>query len=150
MKSLRCIHPKQIFFLLILLPILLTAQEKKKITIEWRYSPEAQSITQLPNFQWLDNGMAMVYDAKKPADKRTLEIFDPNTLTFKPALDMKKALESLKELLGDKTPAMLIPTNNYDKNGDKAIYTFSGDIFLLDLINRSFARITNTTEDEKN
>lgn len=132
------------------MPILSFAQEKKKITIEWRYSPEAQSITQLPNVQWLDNGMAMFYDTKKPLDQRTIEIFDPNTLTLKPALDIKKAYESLKQILGDKTPPMLTPPNIYDKNGSKAVYNFGGDIFLLDLNNASFVRVTNTKEDEKN
>lgn len=150
MQSLRNYRLTAITILLILFTLQLPAQEKKKVTIEWRYSPEAQSITQLPNIQWLDNGMAMVYDTKKPFDQRTLELFDPNTLTLIPALDMKKAHESLKQILGDKSPSMIPPPNIYNKNGDKAIYTFGGDIFLLDLSNTSFVQVTNTKENEKN
>jgi dipeptidyl-peptidase 4 len=140
----------RVFLLLMIFSFLLSAQEKKKISIEWRYSPEAQSITQLPSIQWLDNGYAMMYDFRKPFNERTIELFDPATCTSKPALDMNKALESLKSILGDKTPLMLTPPNNFDKNGENAIYNFGGDVFLLNLKAVAFERITNTVEEEKN
>ena len=139
-----------VFIFLLIFSLLVAAQEKKKLSIEWRYSSEAQSITQLPNLQWLENGNAMMYEARKPADQRTIELFDPLTVTTKPALDMKKALESLKNILHDKTPEILTQPNSYDKNGENAIYLFGGDLFLLNLKNASFEQVTNTKEIEKN
>lgn len=138
------------FILVLIFSLLVSAQEKKKLSIEWRFTPEAQSITQLPNVQWLGNGYAMMYDSRKPADQRTIELFDPSTATTKPALDMKKALESLKNILHEKTPAILTQPNSYDKNGENAIYFFGDDIFLLNLKNASFEQVTNTKEVEKN
>ncbi len=138
------------FILLLIFSLLVSAQEKKKLSIEWRFTPEAQSITQLPNVQWLGNGYAMMYDSRKPADQRTIELFDPSTATTKPALDMKKALESLKNILHEKTPAILTQPNSFDKNGENALYFFGGDIFLLNLKNASFEQVTNTKEEEKN
>lgn len=141
---------QSVLILLLIFSILVSAQEKKKLSIEWRYSPEAQSITQLPNVQWLGNGNAMMYDPRKPADQRTIELFDPSTTATKPALDLKKALESLKDILHEKTPAILMQPNSYDKNGENALYLFDGDIFLLNLKSASFEQVTNTKEDEKN
>ncbi len=138
------------FILLLIFSLLVSAQKKKKLSIEWRFTPEAQSITQLPNLQWLGNGNAMMYDSRKPADQRTIELFDLSTATTKPALDMKKALESLKNILHEKTPTILMQPNSYDKNGENALYLFGGDIFLLNLKNASFEQVTNTKEDEKN
>jgi len=139
-----------VFILLLIISLLVSAQEKKKLSIEWRYSQEAQSITQLPNLQWLGNGYAMMYDSRKPADQRSIELFDPSTAASKPALDMKKALESLKDILHEKTPAILMQPNSYDKNGENALYLFDGDVFLLNLKNASFKQVTNTKEGEKN
>lgn len=144
------IHKRNIFLLLLLFSSIISSQEKQKLSIEWRYSPEAQSITQLPNLQWLGNGNAMLYDSRKPVDQRTIELFDPSTATSKPAVDLKKALESLKNILNEKTPQTLSQPNSFDKNGENGIYVFSGDIFLLNLKDSFFTQVTNTKEDEKN
>ncbi len=128
----------------------LYAQEKKKVTIEWRYSPEAASITQLPSVQWLSDSKAMIYDSKKSGDNKFVYLLDPSTLQSKPVLDLEKALSNLKTFLGDKSPQRLMPPSNFDKNGEKAVYIFEGDIFLLTLKDASFQRLTDTKEEEKN
>ncbi|PKL81815.1 MAG: hypothetical protein CVV24_13300 [Ignavibacteriae bacterium HGW-Ignavibacteriae-3] len=138
------------FLLIVFISLLASAQEKKKLSVEWRYSPEAASITQLPNVQWLDNGKAVIYDSRKPADQRTFELMDPAAGSTKPALDMKKALESLKNIMSEKTPPVLPPTSNFDKQGEKVFYLLGGDIYLLNLKDASFQRLTETKEEEKN
>ena len=138
------------FLFLIIFSVSISAQDKKKLSIEWRYSPEAASITQLPNVQWLGNGFAMYYDVKKPAGQRGVEILDPATGSSKPVLDMNEALANLKTILGEKTPPVLMPPSNYDRNGEKAFYLFAGDIFLLNINDGSFRKLTDTKEEEKN
>lgn len=139
------------FILLVTLFTVLTfAQEEKKLSIEWRYSPEAMMITRLPNLQWLENGTAMMFDIRKPVAERTIELFDPAAASSKPALDMKKALENLKILRGDNVPQTLSQPAQFDKKGKQCFYLFSGDIFLLNLRTAAFERITNTKEEEKN
>lgn len=133
-----------------LFTVITFAQEKKRLSIEWRYSPEAMMITRLPNLQWLGNGTAMMYDVRKPAGDRTIELFDPSTASSKPALDMKKAMESLKNFLNGKTPLMLFQPAQFDNKGENGLYIFGGDIFLLNLNAAAFERITNTKEEEKN
>jgi dipeptidyl-peptidase-4 len=126
------------------------SQEKKKLSIEWRYSPEAMAITRLPNVQWLKNGSIMIYDMNKPAEERTIQLLNPSTMISTPVMDFKKAIESLKNLLADKTPPLIQMPNTFDKNGEKGFYIFSGDIFLLNMKDAAFERVTNTKEEEKN
>lgn len=133
-----------------LFTVITSAQEKKKLSIEWRYSPEAMMITRLPNLQWLENNTTVMFDLRKPSADRTIELFDPISASAKPALDMKKAVETLKNLLGDKTPPLLSQPAQFDKKGKRGFYIINGDIFLLNLSTAVFERITNTKEDEKN
>ena len=143
----------KVILLVTLFSLFTFAHEKEKLSIEWRYSPESVMMTRLPNVQWLNNGSAMMIDLKKTAEERTIELLDPATAVSKPILDMKKAIESLKNFLGEKTPPVVsLPNapNAFDKNGEKGFYIFGGDIFLLNIKDASFERVTNTKEEEKN
>ena len=125
----------------------LSAQEKQKISIEWIYSRGPSEITRLPNYAWTENGDAIIYDSKKSENQ--FYIFDPKTNTEKPVFDSDKALESLKQYLGDDTPKNLRMPQSFDKSGKQALYNFNDDIFLLNLSTNEFTRVTDTKEEEK-
>lgn len=140
------------FILIILFAscIQLFSQEKKQITVDWIYSSEPGSITRLPSFSWREDGKGILFDTRKPATERTLELYDPANGNTSSLIDAKKAVESLIQILGKEAPGTLTPPTSFSKAGDKALYQFNNDIFLLTLSSSSFKRITNTKEEEKN
>ena len=122
----------------------------KEITVEWIYSEEGQQITSLPNFEWLNDGTLLLFDTGIPEAERTIERLDPRTGIRTPALDRKEALASLKSLLGDiDTTRHLSWPETFDHSGRQAIYLLDGDIFLFDLQESHFSRITKTEENER-
>ena len=118
--------------------------------MDWIYSPESALITRLPSFNWLDNGKAIVYDTRKPAGERTFELFDPETGKTIPAMNSDKALESLKNQLGENTTPFLSMPLAFTPTGDKAVYLLNNDIFLLNMQDSKFVRLTNNRDEEKN
>ena len=126
----------------------LLAQEDR--SVGWIYSDEAEQITKLPKFYWRSDGTVLLYDLRKPADARTFEVFDPETGRRRPLLDLKKAREALSKLL----PAAELPErigwpSALDREGKQAAYLFGGDLFLLNLENGRFRRLTHTDAQEK-
>jgi len=136
--------------LFLLFCVNLNAQEKQKISIEWIYNGGPTTITGLPNYVWLDNGMAVLYDSRKPQGERNFESFNPVTCETKILFDLKKALEDLKTFLGDKTPKILSMPECFDKNGNTGAYIFDNDIYVLNVQEGKFLKITDTKEEEKN
>ena len=144
-----------VFFSLVFVPVHVSAQDgvaKKndtEITVEWIYSPESRKTFMLPEYRWLTNGMALLYDSRVDEAKRNFELMNPRNGKRKPYLDMQKALESLRTFLGEeKCPKVLPWPNSWDKESKKALYRFQGDIFLLDFPLATFQRITQTEEPE--
>jgi dipeptidyl-peptidase-4 len=126
------------------------AQEKPKLTVEWLYSEEGRSVGRLPSFVWLNDGTALIYDPLEPIEKRTIEKFDPKTGMKSPAVDAKKALASLKSLLGkEEGPKSLPWPLAFSVSGKLAVYIFKDDIYLLNLASSQFLRVTNTKAEEK-
>jgi dipeptidyl-peptidase-4 len=128
----------------------LHAQEKKQITIDWIFGNGPREIVQIPSFNWLENGKAIIIDSRKPAAERTFELFDPATQTAHPILDISKALTSLKNIMGEKAPQMLTNPDALSPMGDKAVYEFDNDIYLLYLNDAKFIRLTNNSTGEIN
>lgn len=126
------------------------AQEKKQISIDWIYGNGPGEIVQIPSFNWLENGKAIIIDSRKPANERTLELFDPAAQTTVAILDAGKALENLKNLMGDKAPRLLPSPYTYSPLGDKAVYLLNNDIYLLFFNNAQFVRLTNNDAEEIN
>lgn len=62
----------------------------------------------------------------------------------------KKAIENLKTYLKDKTPQILSAPSIMDQNGEKAVYHFEGDIFILNFKNSIFAKAEIKSKDIKN
>ncbi len=134
----------------LLLISLAAAQEKHEITVEWLYSNESRMVSALPSFMWLNDGTALLYDVRKPSAERNFERFDPAIGKRLPTVDMKKAVSSLKSLLGRKySPPAISWPSAFDNSGRRALYIFEGDIYLLELSESRFYRVSETGEIEK-
>jgi dipeptidyl-peptidase-4 len=126
------------------------SQQKKEITVDWIYSKEALEATALPSYAWLPDGTAILYDTRQPLEKRAFERLNPRTGVRTPVLDVPKALTSLRPFLSkDEMPEMLPWPVAFNDAGQRALYIFGGDIYLLDLDQAQFQRVTETAAEEK-
>jgi len=126
------------------------AQEKEEITVEWIYSDEGQEITALPRFLWLTDGTVLLYATGKPVEERSFEKLDPRTGRRESVLDRSRALAGLSAMTGkDNATGELGWPDSFDRLGRQAVYRIDGDLFVLDLPESQFTRITETEEDER-
>jgi hypothetical protein len=124
------------------------AQAEKEITVEWIFGEEATQVQSVPRFQWLDSHDVMLLDTRKPESERTFELLSPGR-GVSPALNREEALENLKTLLDEeKVPSSLSWPLAFDGHGQKALYTFDGDVYILDMKQARFTRLTQTGEVE--
>lgn len=136
-----------VFF--ILLSSAFTAAQENDITVEWIYSDASSALTDIHESIWLKDNTLLLYDRRKPADQRTFEIYNPqNGKTFV-AVDAEKTVASLNTLCKNNKNDHLPWALAFDAHGKRALYIFEGDIFLLDLKNSAFHRITQTDAEEK-
>ncbi len=126
----------------------LTAQEQD-ITVEWIYSDASAKLTAIHQYVWLENNTVLLYDPRTPEEQRTLEIYNPVTGETSIALDTKKAVASLNALLKSSQINFVTWPLVFDAQGKRALYVFEDDIFVLDLNESAFARITQTAAEEK-
>ena len=138
-----------IFTLLLLVSVRVWGQGDKKITVEWIYSRDASKVTLLPQVNWIENGKAIIYDTRKPAKEREFQLFDPDSQTSSPITDMKKALESIKSLLGNEAPEVLPIPLAFSPSGNMAVYQFNNHLYILDFKNARFERVTKDRDGEK-
>jgi dipeptidyl-peptidase-4 len=128
----------------------LAQQQRPSLTMEWIYSEEGRNVARLPEFQWLNDNTVILDDDRQPETQRTFEKLNPSTGQRHPALDMAKAVASLKSLDPRSDIKQSLPwPDAFDFFGRQALYLFHGDIFLLDLSSSSFSRVTTTAEEEK-
>jgi dipeptidyl-peptidase-4 len=125
------------------------AAEKPQLSAEWVYG-DGSRVADIPEFVWLDDGTALLYDTRVPAAQRTIEKLDPASGQRRPALNMRDAVASLATLVRDSDAKDSLPwPEAIDGAGKQAAYAFRGDIFLLDLGTSRFTRVTDTPADEK-
>src|SRR5512140_3510298 len=150
MNAKAALHTVRWTVFLFCLPIFCgLAQESKQLSVEWMHSPEAAGVASTPTFKWLANGMCVLYDRQKPSAERTLELFDPEEGSRKPLLDEPRAISSLTQFLGSSTPQRLPFPVDIDGTGERALYVFNKDLFLLKIDSAVFTRVTNTPAEEK-
>ena len=124
-------------------------KEESKITAEWIFSDECRHITDMPKFVWLSDSSALIYDTGIPAEKRNFERLDPRNSQREEVLVRSEAMASLKSLFGEKDlPKELTWPVSFDRAGQKAIYLIKGDLFLLDINESKFTRVTETEAEE--
>ena len=105
----------------------------KDLTVEWIHSEEAKSISKVHQHVWLKNNTAILYDNRIPITERDFKVLDPEKPdVLASLLDNKKAVENLNQILSDSLTGLDWPVS-FDSNGEKAIYIFNGDIFILEI-----------------
>ena len=125
-----------------------SAQEKK-ITIEWVCSSECRNLTCLPDYAWLGDGTALIYDKCAEVNDRTIERYNPITGERGPAVDKDKAMKSLVGILSEEdTPKGIEWPLAINDTSELAVYVYGKDIFLLDMASSEFKRITDSNEEE--
>lgn len=126
------------------------AQEKQKITVEWIHTYEGLLIASVPEFIWLNDGMLMINDTRKPMTERTFEKMNPKDGKRVAVLDMEKAIENLKAITGNNDLPSILPwPHEFDDLGQRGLYIFDKDIYVLELSTSGFFRLTETDDEEK-
>lgn len=126
------------------------AQEPQRVTLENMNDPSFGQAFSLPRVWWLDDNSALIFDSRKPDSARVLERLDPATGKRTPMFDWAKAKESFaKSFPAGKTPRISPVPSAFSGSGKYGLYVVSGDIFVLDIPNSSFIRVTETPEEEK-
>ena len=120
------------------------------LTLEWIYGEEGRGVARVPAHAWLSDGRLLLFDVRRPEALRTFEVLDPSTGSRRPALDMSAAVAGLKALLPDSGVAQSLEwPEAFDAAGRRALYTFRGDLFVLDLAASRFTRLTKTEAEEQ-
>jgi dipeptidyl-peptidase-4 len=125
-------------------------QEKQKLTLDNMSDPTLMQAFSTPRTWWLADNTAIMYDTRKPDSVRTLERLDPVSGDRTQFLDRQKAKESLVSLFPEgKAPRFSPVPNQISVAGRYGCYLIKGDIFLLDIPNAAFSRVTDTKEEEQ-
>ncbi|HEX8119605.1 MAG TPA: DPP IV N-terminal domain-containing protein, partial [Pyrinomonadaceae bacterium] len=119
------------------------------LTFEWIFD-EGRRASAVPSHVWLSDGRLLLFDVRRPVAERTFDVLDPATGARRAALDMSAAVASLKSVAPDSGagPSLEWP-EAFDAAGRRALYTFNGDLFVLDLASSSFKRLTKTEVEEQ-
>jgi len=105
-----------------------------RLSLDWIFSDEGKSAASVPDYVWLDTGLALVYDKHPPKAERTLESFDPSTGERKKLVDPAQAIQTLNELAEPEEPLEELGwPDAVDPQGRHAVYAKEGNIYLLDL-----------------
>ena len=121
--------------------------EKRALTLEWIFGPEGRAVASVPATTWLDDGSLVILDNRRPISERTLEKLNPETGRSEPLVDAARVRANLKAIAGVDSEAIPWPVS-FDGAGRRALYIFSGDVFILEFANAGFRRLTSTPTEE--
>jgi dipeptidyl-peptidase-4 len=130
-----------LFIAPVLLPSFLNAQDPRPLGVEWFCGSGPSEIAATPQYKWLNDGRCILYDMRKPAGERTLEVLTPSEGSRVALVDPRKALSGLRAILEDGAPPVLPFPSDIDAAGRRALYVFAGDLILLDIPSSSFTRL---------
>ncbi|MFC2123662.1 S9 family peptidase [Bacteroidota bacterium] len=134
-------------FLLILISItVLKAQSK--IDIEWMYGMDAYQLSVSPFTQWTNNNTLLIVNNRNPRLQQKLELYNPVKKTTSDVINYDLAIKSLIRYLGDDTPGYIGTPDEIDPAGEKGLYYFAGDLYVLEFKSSAFQRITESPSDE--
>ncbi len=136
------------FFLLVVCAQLAAAQsERRPLTLEWIFGPEARAVASVPTTVWLDDGSLVMLDTRRPPRERTFEKLNPASGQRISMVDAARALADLKTVAAVDSATLPWPLA-FDGAGRRALYIFKGDVFTLELVGAHFQRLTSTPAEE--
>jgi dipeptidyl-peptidase-4 len=120
----------------------------RELTLEWIFGPEGRAVASLPSTAWLDDGTLVILDNRRPPNERTFERLNPATSERRAIVDSARALADLKRAVEGMNSNALPWPLAFDGSGAQALYIFKGDVFVLELGNARFRRLTSTPSEE--
>ncbi|MFL2994694.1 MAG: S9 family peptidase [Candidatus Neomarinimicrobiota bacterium] len=147
MKSIRSYS----FLLLVIFQSCTTDEPEQKFDIEWLYSDEGRSVGAVYKTAWIDEDKLYLMDMRKPKEDRTLLQMTPkNSSDITSIIDPKKISKNILNAVGRSDTMMYIEwPSSFSSNGEHGLYLFEDDIYLLDIQNQNYRRITDTESEEK-
>ena len=121
---------------------------KRELTLEWIFRPEGRTVAGVPPTAWLDDGTLVLLDNRRPPTEQTFEKVNPATGQRRPIVDAVRALSDLKRGVDGLNVDVLPWPLAFDGSGGQALYIFKGDVFVLELNNAHFRRLTSTPAEE--
>ena len=90
-------------------------------------------------------------DMRKPKEDRTLLQMTPkNSSDITSIIDPKKISKNILNAVGRSDTMMYLEwPSSFSSNGEHGLYLFEDDIYLLDILNQNYRRITDTESEEK-
>ena len=96
--------------------------QPREMSVEWIYSDEGKAVSDVPDYVWLQDDTALIYDTRVPASRRTFERLEPAAGARRPALDMARALASLSNVATDSGVSGALPWPlSFDARGEQAL-----------------------------
>jgi len=123
----------------------------ERLTLEVATGAALRDAMSTPDYAWLEDGSALLYDRRVPPAGRTVERLDPATGRRTPAVDRGKAMASLAFLMdgeGETPPEALPWPAQVHPGGRVGLVELDGDLYLLYLRGSTFRRVTRTAEEE--
>ncbi len=143
--------PSYLFLLLVIFQSCTTDEPEQEFDIKWLYSDEGRSIGAVYKTAWVDENKLYLMDMRKPKEDRTLLQMTPkNSSDITSIIDPKKISKSILNAVGRSDTMMYLEwPSSFSSNGEHGLYLFEDDIYLLDIQNQNYRRITDTDSEEK-
>ena len=143
--------PSYLFLLLVIFQSCTTDEPEQKFDIKWLYSDEGRSVGAVYKTAWIDENKLYLMDMRKPKEERTLLQMTPkNSSDITSIIDPKKISKSILNAVGRSDTMMYLEwPSSFSSNGEHGLYLFEDDIYLLDILNQNYRRITDTESEEK-
>ena len=140
-----------LFLLLVIFQSCTTDEPEKEFDIKWLYSDEGRSIGAVYKTAWIDENKLYLMDMRKPKEDRALLQMTPkNSSDIISIIDPKKISKNILNAVGRSDTMMYLEwPSSFSSNGEYGLYLFEDDIYLLDILNQNYRRITDTESEEK-
>ena len=139
------------FLLLVIFQSCATDEPEQNFDIKWLYSDEGRSVGAVYKTAWIDENKLYLMDMRKPKEDRTLLQMTPkNSNDITSIIDPKKISKNILNAVGRSDTMMYLEwPSSFSSNGEHGLYLFEDDIYLLDILNQNYRRITDTESEEK-